>query len=351
VAQPQDVTALVTTVLDAAASDGHCVLPHDVVISLLIGRGLTPEAADAAVADALDAGTVVRPTPHLLARADLAEAETWLADRLGRLALDGGLLLVDSPAGAASEELAAELVDVHPITDADALDVPALAAALRPVPDDTAIALVGDAGMPPPAGPGRPFAELVACADSLDIPVERQEAPAGPIGALCAAVRAGTLPAAPQDPQRRLVIVHAPDSLAARHRAQQLVTDSIPRVFGLGLDDIAVVTPMSRGPAGAAALREAGLPAYTLAQARRRRWPAVVAMLPAEACGLLTREVVYGLFSRAEQHLSIVHAASAALAHAVRHVPSRPRRTRLTSLIGGVVLNGSPEGVVFATSR
>ena len=57
------------------------------------------------------------------------------------------------------------------------------------------------------------------------------------------------------------------------------------------------------------------------------------AVLPPEACGILSRPVVYALFSRATTHLSVVHAAGPTLARAVRTVTARPRRTRLPELL------------------
>jgi hypothetical protein len=64
------------------------------------------------------------------------------------------------------------------------------------------------------------------------------------------------------------------------------------------------------------------------------RRPGVVAVLPGEAAGLLTRPLVYTAFTRAERHLSIVHAAGPALGWAVGNVPERPRTTRLVRAVG-----------------
>jgi exodeoxyribonuclease V alpha subunit len=50
---------------------------------------------------------------------------------------------------------------------------------------------------------------------------------------------------------------------------------------------------------------------------------------------MLSRPLVYTAWTRAQRHLSVVHAAGAALAQAVRAVGARPRRTRLAGLLGG----------------
>ena len=73
--------------------------------------------------------------------------------------------------------------------------------------------------------------------------------------------------------------------------------------------------------------------AVTVHRAQGSEFPAVVAVLPPEAGGLLSRPLVYTAFTRAQRHLSVVHAGGAALAHAVRAVGACPRRTRLAGLL------------------
>ena len=59
----------------------------------------------------------------------------------------------------------------------------------------------------------------------------------------------------------------------------------------------------------------------------------IVVVLPPEAGGMLSRPLVYTALTRAQKHLSIVHAAGAAVARGVREVGSIPRRTRLAGLL------------------
>jgi exodeoxyribonuclease V alpha subunit len=59
----------------------------------------------------------------------------------------------------------------------------------------------------------------------------------------------------------------------------------------------------------------------------------VVAVLPPEAGGMLSRPLVYTALTRAQRHLSVVPAVGPALARAVRDVGARPRRTRLRELL------------------
>src|SRR3954447_24833526 len=73
--------------------------------------------------------------------------------------------------------------------------------------------------------------------------------------------------------------------------------------------------------------------AITVHRAQGSEWPAVVSVLTPEAGGMLSRPLVYTAWTRAQRHLSVVHAAGAALARCVREIGARPRRTRLTSLL------------------
>ena len=73
--------------------------------------------------------------------------------------------------------------------------------------------------------------------------------------------------------------------------------------------------------------------AITVHRAQGSEWPGVVVCLPPEAGGMLSRPLVYTALTRAQKHLSIVHASGSALVRAVREVDVRPRRTRLAALL------------------
>jgi exodeoxyribonuclease V alpha subunit len=75
--------------------------------------------------------------------------------------------------------------------------------------------------------------------------------------------------------------------------------------------------------------------AMTVHRAQGSEWPAVVAVFPAEAAGMLSRPLVYTALTRAQRHLSVVHGAGPALARAVRTIGERPRQTRLAGLLAG----------------
>jgi exodeoxyribonuclease V alpha subunit len=73
--------------------------------------------------------------------------------------------------------------------------------------------------------------------------------------------------------------------------------------------------------------------AITVHRAQGSEFPAVVVVLPPEAGRMLSRPLVYTALTRAQRHLSIVHAAGPAVVRGVRQVGTLPRRTRLLPLL------------------
>ncbi|HEV7756662.1 MAG TPA: hypothetical protein VGO94_12475 [Mycobacteriales bacterium] len=341
--------AAVVRCLARAGADGHTVLPLGLLTEMLVGQGASAEQSAAAIAGAVDLGHVLafgaeesgddhpdadadaeaRPAPEpLLSLAEIGMAEEAVAEGLLSLLATAEVVFADVPHGATVPAGAVDLRNT---------DVVAAAVLLERAADASRVVLLGDSGLPAPGGPGQLVADLLAVAPEIGLRVETASG-GGTVGAvitaLCGAVRAGTL-APVDDPTREVVVVRAADGAEAAHRAGQLVTDSLPRALGLSGDDVAVVSPLRRGPGGVDALRAAGLPAFTARAAMGRTWPGVVAVLPPEACGVLSRPLVYAMFTRATRHLSIVHAAGPVLVRAVRETGARPRRTRLPDLLRG----------------
>jgi len=295
--------------------------------------------------------------------------------------------------------------DVVVVDEASMLDVELADALVSACKDGTHLVFVGDAAQLPSIGPGRVLGDLI---DSGTVPVTElttlyRQAEGGTIARLAASVRVGELPAV-DDPRREVVIVPARGSAEAAHRVVQLVTDSIPRALGIPAEQVQVVTPVHRGPAGTIELNralkarlnpgsgkrrfdpgdrvvatanhpeaepvgfangEVGVVedvqtdgpvtvlfasgpaevkgkalndllhgwAITVHRAQGSEFPAVVVVLTPEAGGLLSRPLVYTAITRAQRHLSIVHAAGPAVGRAVRQVGALPRRTRLVPLL------------------
>jgi exodeoxyribonuclease V alpha subunit len=295
--------------------------------------------------------------------------------------------------------------DVVVVDEASMLDVELADALLTACADGTHLVFVGDAAQLPSIGAGRVLGDVI---DSGIVPVTElnrlyRQNEGGAIARLATAVRGGELPAV-QDPGREVVVVPARGSAEAAHRVVQLVTDSIPRALGIPADQVQVVTPIHRGPAGTIELNarlkaalnpgegarrfdvgdrvvatanhpeaepdgfangevgtvtkvaadgtvsiafasgQAGVKgkvladithgwAITVHRAQGSEFAAVVVVLPPEAGGMLSRPLVYTGLTRAQRHLSIVHAAGPLLARAVRQIGTLPRRTRLRQML------------------
>ena len=148
--------------------------------------------------------------------------------------------------------------DVVVVDEASMLDVELAAALLIACADGTHLMIVGDSAQLPSIGPGQVLADIIASGVVPVVELQRlyrQEA-GGAIARLATAVRAGELPTV-DSPEREVVIVPARGSAESAHRVVQLMTDSIPRALGIEADQIQVVTPVHRGPAGTIELNSA----------------------------------------------------------------------------------------------
>ena len=129
------------------------------------------------------------------------------------------------------------------------------------------------------------------------------------------------------DPGDRVVAI-------ANHVDEGFTNGEVGTVTGLGSDGLLVAFP-----AGPVTVPDKVLTdlrhgwALTVHRAQGSEWPAVVAVFPGEAAGMLSRPLVYTALTRAQRHLSVVHGAGPALARAVATVGERPRVTRLASLL------------------
>ncbi|MDP9432142.1 MAG: AAA family ATPase [Actinomycetota bacterium] len=296
--------------------------------------------------------------------------------------------------------------DLVVVDETSMLDVELAAALLDACPDGAHLLLVGDPAQLPSIGPGRVLGDLVDCGllPTTQLTTLYRQDEGGAIARLAMAVRDGELPAV-DSADRQVVLVPATGAVEAAHRTLQLVTDSIPRAIGIAAEDIQVVTPVHRGPAGTVALNaalkarlnpgtgtiggfdvgdrvvatanhlDAGFAngevgtvsatgngvltvtfasgpvtvpgravrdlrhgwAVTVHRAQGSEWPAVVAVLPPEAGGLLSRPLFYTAITRASRHLSVVHAAGPALARAVHDRGNRPRTTALAARLAAAL--------------
>ncbi len=148
--------------------------------------------------------------------------------------------------------------DVVVVDETSMLDVELAAALLEACADGTHLLLVGDPAQLPSIGAGRVLADLIesGVAPVSELTTLYRQAEGGAIARLATAVRGGELPRV-EAADREVVVVPAGGSADAAHRVVQLVTDSIPRALGIPADEIQVVTPVHRGPAGTVELNAA----------------------------------------------------------------------------------------------
>ncbi|MCW2522838.1 MAG: putative ATP-dependent exoDNAse [Frankiales bacterium] len=189
--------------------------------------------------------------------AELCDAEATTVHRLlgvqprASTSEDGTSATVDFSAGFARGADWPLDEDIVVVDEASMLDAELAAALLKACPDGTHLLIVGDPAQLPSIGPGQVLADLVAAGAVPMVELQtlyRQEA-GGAIARLATAVRGGEL-AVVDAPDREVVIVPARGSAECAHRVVQLMTDSIPRALGIATEQIQVVTPVHRGPAG-----------------------------------------------------------------------------------------------------
>ena len=285
-------------------------------------------------------------------------------------------------------------LDLLVVLDAPQLDLETAALLVESLTDGTRLVLSGDPGVLWSAGPGRLFTDLLSARCCPQVVSRTPDF--GPIGELVSGIGIGELTQV-EAPGKEVVIVPVRDAGEAVHRTVQLVADSVPRALGVPADQTQVITVGHGGAAGTRALNTAlkerlnpgpgrfggfdpgdrvvyapapgrtvpgtvggadtdglhldcGAPvvvprdqvgsgavrhgwALTAHQAAGMRWPAVVAVLPGDAAGGLTRSWAYTAFSRGERHLSVVQGVDQALARAVAEVPVKERTTRLRTLL------------------
>ncbi len=305
--------------LERAALDGHSAVPLETVLAAV------PRPV---VEGAVDRGAVL-VADGWVALDEIALVEDALADEILGLAAEDRLALVlgSVPDGA-------EVVEV---ADAHRRSLEDLAEALQAVPEDVRVVISGDPDALPGPHPGAVLADLLAWGR---LPVRDLRSGGAAEGTalaeLPASLRGGSLP---EPADRSVVVVPCADDEAVVRRAVQLVTDSVPRVFGTAAEDVLVVTPLQRGTAGVRALAEAlpaGTRVSTVHDAAGGGLPAadaVVACFPGQATGVLSRALVYSAAMLAGRHLSVVTAAGDALPQAVVHGGGRARWTRLPGLL------------------
>jgi len=151
-------------------------------------------------------------------------------------------------------------VDVLIIDEMSMVDIALMAAVLEALPDTATLVLVGDVDQLPSVGPGE---VLRAFIDSGTVPVARlatvfRQAEHSGIVRVAHEVNEGQMPEFDQHADGQAFFVERDEPRAAIEALSALITQRIPKRFGLHpLRDVQVLTPMHRGPVGTQALNEA----------------------------------------------------------------------------------------------
>ena len=148
--------------------------------------------------------------------------------------------------------------DLVVVDEASMVDVMLLAALLDAVPDRSRVLFVGDADQLPSVGAGAVLADLALISAIPTVrlaEVFRQSAASQIVRAAHAINRGEFDPAAPSDAGADFYFIARREPEQVADTLERVVTDRIPRRFGLDPRyDIQVLSPMNRGPLGTASL-------------------------------------------------------------------------------------------------
>jgi exodeoxyribonuclease V alpha subunit len=204
---------------------------------------------------------------RVLLAAPTGRAAKRLSETTGREAKTIHRLLEFKPAeGMAFQRheenpLEADLVIVD---EASMLDVVLTNHLLKAIPLGAHLLLVGDVDQLPSVGPGNVLGDIIAALESEPSKgaavvrlqtIFRQEA-GSYIIANAHRINQGELPIIDNDGSRDFFLFKTQEAERAAQLCVELVTERIPRRFGIAPEDIQVLSPMHRGIAGVGALNE-----------------------------------------------------------------------------------------------
>ena len=216
--------------------------------------------------------------------------KTTLVDALLRIVLDASLrIALAAPTGRAAKRLSestrAEAKTIHRLLEVDPttgrfrrgrdnpleadlvvvdevsmVDVLLARSLLEAMPPSAALLLVGDSDQLPSVGPGQVLRDLLAseAVPSVRLTEVFRQAAASRIVVGAHRIREGHLPDLTNPPGTDLFFFDAKEPEDAARRVVEVVSERIPRRFGLDpRRDVQVLVPVHRGPLGARALNEA----------------------------------------------------------------------------------------------
>ena len=148
--------------------------------------------------------------------------------------------------------------DLVVVDEASMLDLPLAFRLLKAIPRGCHLLLVGDVDQLPSVGAGNFLRDVI---DSGMVPVTRlieifRQAATSQIIANAHRINQGLAPALENDPTGDFFLFNIETATAAAEMIESLVTERLPRKFGLRPEEIQVLAPMYRGDAGVKALNE-----------------------------------------------------------------------------------------------
>jgi exodeoxyribonuclease V alpha subunit len=142
--------------------------------------------------------------------------------------------------------------DLIVVDEASMLDLPLAYRMLKSIPPGCHLLLVGDVDQLPSVGAGNFLRDVI---DSEVVPVTRlteifRQAASSLIIANAHRINQGLLPVLENDPQGDFYFFSIENGANAAEQVQSLVTERIPKKFGLRPEEIQVLSPMYRGEGG-----------------------------------------------------------------------------------------------------
>lgn len=147
-------------------------------------------------------------------------------------------------------------LDLLVIDEASMLDLPLAYRLLKAIPPGCHLLLVGDVDQLPSVGAGNFLRDVI---DSCTVPVTRlteifRQAAASKIVANAHRINQGLMPVLDNDPEGDFFFINLERGADAAEQVESLVTERIPKRYGLKPHDIHVLAPMYRGEAGVKSL-------------------------------------------------------------------------------------------------
>lgn len=146
-------------------------------------------------------------------------------------------------------------IDALIVDEASMVDISLASSLFSAILPHTFVIMVGDMDQLPSVGPGRVFADLIAANEVKSVRLSRlfRRAEESLITTIAHTINSGEIPGIPEPDgitKADAYFISKPDPDAAVSVIEKLVSDQIPKKFGIDISDIMVLSPSNRGPLG-----------------------------------------------------------------------------------------------------